>query len=115
MTLTRHVPLRSRPKRDPVTAEVRDEVLWRDKGCLLARIEPEHVCRNRWGTVHSPTDLTELTLEHVKDALTMGKRAPSDPAHLIALCYVGNLRPPTKAQRAAFRAYLSALIPASVA
>jgi hypothetical protein len=27
-----------------------------------------------------------LTLEHVKSALRMGKRAPSDMAHLVALC-----------------------------
>lgn len=31
---------------DPITPEVRAEVLARDRGCVLARFEPDHIC---WG------------------------------------------------------------------
>ena len=102
-------------QRDPVTPETRDAVLRRDGVCVLALYEPEHICRNRWGREHAPTDVSELTVEHVKDFLAMGQRAPSDPEHLVALDFAANFRPPTKAQRAIFRAHLSKFYPASVA
>lgn len=79
----------------------------RDGICVLALYEPEHICRNRWGTEHSPTNVAELTVEHVKDFSAMGRRAPSDPQHLVALDWMANFRPPTKAQRALFRAHLA--------
>lgn len=56
--------------------EVRIAVLERDGGCVAAvalGADPAG-CRGR------------LTLDHVKDAPRMGVRAPSDPAHLVALC-----------------------------
>lgn len=36
----------ARGRQDPVTPEVRAEVLERDGGCVLARFEPDHTC---WG------------------------------------------------------------------
>jgi hypothetical protein len=113
--MLRRTPLRSRPQRDPVTRETRDAVLRRDGICVLALYEREHICRNRWGREHAPTDVAELTVEHVKNHSAMGQRAPSDPEHLVALDFAANLRPPTKAQRAIFRAHLSKFYPASVA
>jgi len=62
-------------RRDPVTREVALEVLHRDKGCVAVWLgESGRDCRGR------------LTLDHVKDQPMMGKRAPSDPAHLVSLC-----------------------------
>lgn len=67
--------LRRKPHKDPVTPEVRLFVLNRDAGCIAVRLGalPEG-CGGR------------LTLDHVKDEPMMGKRAPSDPAHLVTLC-----------------------------
>lgn len=47
----------------------------RDNGCVAVRLG------------ESPADCAgPLTLDHVKDQLRMGKRAPSDKAHLVTLC-----------------------------
>jgi hypothetical protein len=60
--------------RDSVTAELRLAVLERDHGCLGPRLGATDDCAGR------------LTLDHVKDQPRMGKRAPSDPAHLVSIC-----------------------------
>lgn len=88
---------------------LREAVLRRDRHCLLSSIEPEHVCRDAWGTPHAPDDLDRLSLEHVKSDLMMGRRAPSDAAHLVALCAAANIGVPSRSQRDAFRAYLRAV------
>jgi hypothetical protein len=63
-------------KRDLVTEEVALTVYQRDGyGCVAVRLgEPSTRCYGR------------LTLDHVKDQPRMGKRAPSDPQHLVSLC-----------------------------
>ena len=61
-------------RKDPVTPELRVLVLNRDQGCLAPRLGATDDCSGR------------LTLDHVKDLPMMGKRAPSDPAHLVTLC-----------------------------
>jgi len=97
---------RSTVKADPVTTEVRAFVLARDRGCVAAKLDRQHECRDMWGNPHAPGDLARLTLEHVKDELRMGRRAPSDSAHLVALCYGANVGVPSKEVRTALRAYL---------
>lgn len=92
--------------RDHVKPSVHAEVIVRDGACILSFLEPGHVCRDLFGDVHDSRDVGKCTLEHVKDDLRMGKRAPSDAAHMVLLCYAANLRPPTKEQRALFREYL---------
>jgi len=62
-------------RRDPVTSEVRLAVLQRDHGCVAVELGADP------GDCRGP-----LTLDHVKDQPRMGKRAPSDPAHLVTLC-----------------------------
>lgn len=62
-------------RRDPVTPAVRLAVLERDSGCRAPLLGGSFL--DCWG---------RLTLEHVKDDLRMGVRAPSDPAHLVTLC-----------------------------
>lgn len=92
--------------KDPVTAAIRDEVLARDGMCFMFRMDPEHACRDRWGDPHSPYDKTYLTLDHVKDAPRMGRRAPSDARHLVAMCWGANVGVPSKAVRELERVYL---------
>ena len=61
--------------KDPVTPVLALAVLQRDGGCVAVALgEPESNCGGR------------LTLDHVKDQPRMGKRAPSDEAHLVSLC-----------------------------
>ncbi|MES2211325.1 MAG: hypothetical protein V4515_14275, partial [Chloroflexota bacterium] len=93
-------------RKDPVTPELREAVLRRDGMCLLAKVDPGHSCRDTWGVPHAPTDLWRLSLEHVKSELRMGRRAPSDLEHLVAMCHSGNVGVPSKTQRAAIREYL---------
>ena len=81
-------------------------VFIRDGGCVLAKLEPGHVCRDVWSQVHAPNDFDRLTLEHVKTDLRMGVRAENDMDHLVALCGLANFEVPSKAQRALFREYL---------
>jgi hypothetical protein len=104
--LTRHAPIRRRARRDPVSPELRIAVLERDGGCVLWRLDPSHWCRDQWGLEHNPELLEVLTVEHVKSDLRMGVRAPSDLAHLVAMCHSGNVGVPSKSQRQALRAYL---------
>jgi hypothetical protein len=93
--------------RDRVTPELREAVFARDKRCILARLDDQHVCRDQWGQPHMPTATRFLTLEHVHDGYgLMGVRAPSDLRHLVAMCSAGNVGVPTKEQRQAIRAYL---------
>lgn len=105
----KRTPLRRKPQADPVTATVHAAVLVRDRGCVLAKLEVGHRCRDQWGNEHDSRELSRMTLEHVKDALRAGKRAESDPAHLVVLCWSANDRVPTKAQRQAFRDYLASV------
>jgi len=106
--MIRKTPLRRvRLTPDPVTPEVREAVLRRDQMCVLAFLDESHTyCRDAWGNEHPADDLSKLSLEHVKDELAMGKRAPSDPQHLVALCAHANIGVPSKAQRALLRQYL---------
>jgi hypothetical protein len=98
-----------RRKPDPVTASVRWAVMHRDKRCVLSIYDPAHVCRDRWGAEHPPTNTRRLSIEHVKDELRMGVRAPSDLGHLVALCHGANVAVPSKDQRAWIREYLRSL------
>jgi hypothetical protein len=62
-------------RRDPVTTSVCLAVILRDGGCVAPQLGGSVM--DCWG---------RLTLEHVKDELRMGVRAPSDLAHLVTLC-----------------------------
>ena len=82
-------------KRDPVTPELRIAVLNRDRGCVAVMLGAEAGdCRGR------------LTLDHVKDYPMMGKRAPSDMAHLAAICERHHLGGWATAHRPELREYL---------
>lgn len=100
-------PERSTRVVDPVTPEVRSAVLLRDGACVAWLLDRAHVCRDAYGTPHDPRRLAVLSIEHVKDELRMGKRAPSDLEHLVALCYGANVGVPSKELRVELRAYLA--------
>lgn len=100
---------RSVIKADPVTTEVRAFVLARDRGCVAEKLDRSHECRDQWGNPHRPGDLARLTLDHVKDAPRLGKRAPSDPAHLVAMCWGANVLGWASAHRPDERAYLRSI------
>ena len=102
--------MRPRGKRyDPVTPEVRLEVMRRDGECVLKKRDLFHQCRDQWGAWHDSRDVNRLSLEHVKDELRAGVRAPSDVRHLVALCHTANLKPPSKAEREFMREYLAGI------
>lgn len=93
--------------RSPVTPALREAILHRDRGCVLFKLDPDHQCRDVWGTPHSPHDLGRLTLDHVQDGYgRMGRRAPSDAGHLVTLCAGSHLGGWATAHRPDLRAYL---------
>ena len=99
--LTRHNPIRRRARRDPVSPELRIAVLERDGGCVRVLFQEArpHVCDPCVG---------RLTLDHVQDGYgRMGKRAPSDPAHLVTLCEHHHLDGWATANRSLLRQYLA--------
>lgn len=89
--------------------DLRAWVLHRDGECFLYKLDHEHVCRDQWGRVHPPDRIDRLTLDHVKNGPMMGRRAPDDEWHLVAMCWAGNVGVPTREARQAERAYLAAL------
>lgn len=97
--LRRRSPMkRSYRKADPVTPQLRISVLERDHGCVAVALG------------ESPADCAgRLTLDHVKDAPRMGKRAPSDAAHLASVCEHHHLDGWATAHRPELRAYLEAI------
>jgi hypothetical protein len=78
----------------------------RDKRCVLSVLETFHQCRDKWGRPHKPDATLVLTVEHVKSELRIGRRAPSDLGHLVAMCHHANVQVPSKLQRQAIREYL---------
>lgn len=61
--------------RDRVTPGVALAVFTRDQGCVAPRLGGSFM--DCWG---------RNTIAHVKDEPRMGRRAPSDPAHLATVC-----------------------------
>jgi hypothetical protein len=99
---------------DPVTAEVRELVLRRDGGgCVAPVLGAEDECRDRYGrpAIKTLWPLSywpaALTLDHVKDEPRMGKRAPSDPDHLVTLCWHHHLDGWATSHRPELRRYLA--------
>lgn len=126
------------PHSDPVTEDVRDEVMDRDRVhrfanlCHQFEIDPltdEKGAIDMWREAQrnpcvAPTldplgsgpCSGRLTLDHVKDQAMMGKRAPSDEQHLVTLCAKHHLGEGDKggriwatAHRPLLRAYLNAI------
>ena len=87
-------------RRDVVTPETWLEVMTRDAyTCAAGRLGPPDPCRGG------------LTLDHVKDQPMMGRRAPSDAAHLVVICYHHHLDGWATAHRPELREYLRSVTP----
>jgi len=95
--MLRRSPLkRNARKADPVDRETYIAVMLRDHGCIAVLLGADPAkCRGR------------LTLDHVKDQPRMGKRAPSDTSHLVAICEHHHLDGWATSHRPELRAYLS--------
>jgi len=80
---------------DAVSPELALAVLRRDGGCVAVTLsEDPSTCGGR------------LTLDHVKDQPRMGKRAPSDAAHLVSLCWTHHFDGWATSHRPELREYL---------
>jgi len=104
--------IRRKPKSDPVTTALHDEVIARDYlfagGCAAAFLDASHWCADRWGDIRKPDWLPALTLDHVQSGGgRMGKRAPSDRAHLVTLCYRAHLGGWATSHRPLLREYIA--------
>ena len=99
--MLRRSPIRRKPRRDPVTQELRIRILERDQGCVAPRLGGSSMdCGGR------------DTLDHVKDEPRMGKRAPSDAGHLVTLCEAHHLWTGwATSHRDELRAYLRSFLP----
>lgn len=90
---------RSRPtfkrRTDPVTSDVALLVLQRDSGCVAVTLGQD-----------PSTCVGRLQLDHVRDEPMMGKRAPSDPRHLVSVCAYHHLGGWATSHRPELRAYL---------
>jgi hypothetical protein len=107
---------KSRPDADKVTPEVYEEVMRLDGFTCKARELDPHAgeCRNQWGHPFSGTWRQSfgrlgayLTLDHVSEQSTLGKRAPSDARHLIVLCWGHHLGHWATSHRYLEREYLA--------
>lgn len=98
---------RARPSADKVTPELHAYIMERDQMCFAARVDFDHVCRDTYGDIHRSNDKRKLTLDHVHDAATIGKRAPSDRYHLLVLCGWANTQGWASAHRNDEREYLA--------
>jgi hypothetical protein len=117
---------RTRGSTVPITALLRETVFMRDAKAIWEWSEErihhhltfkEFLAQRR----RRPLCLVELldppasarcsgrsTLEHVKDQLRMGKKAPDDEQHLVILCEFHNVwSPPSKVLREKIRWYLA--------
>ena len=72
-----------------IPARVRLAVLKRDHFVCVARILDPAAggCRDAFGRPVYNVPVTDLELDHVRDAPMMGKTAESDPDHLVTLCH----------------------------
>ena len=84
-------------RKDPVTPELRHQVIQRDVNEFIERLPLYSLRRGRVVAVTGCVAVFlapstsgpcwgRLTLDHVKDEQRMGKRAESDPYHLVTLC-----------------------------
>lgn len=114
MRLVLPAPIRVKaPRQDEaVSPGLHRAVLERDRFCFLFLLDPHHVCYTRFGNRHEPDDKLRLTVDHFwLTGARLGRRAPSDLEHLVALCAIENNRPPSHKTREAERDYVEGMYP----
>jgi hypothetical protein len=79
---------------DPVTPDLREFILARDRVCTAVVVGYAHECRDEFGYPHDYRDTRKLSIEHVfVGGRGFGlRRPPSDREHLVALCHGLNRR-----------------------
>ena len=85
-------------------SDLREDVILRDRQCVLALLT-RHMCRDRWGFAHLPTDLDRLTLGHVREH--PGGKRRDDEGWAIAQCGRSNDQHEESANAELVRAYLA--------
>jgi len=95
-------------RRDPVTPDVAEAVFSRDgNACVAPRLGATEECRDVWGNPIRLGSRSGLTLDHVHEGYgKAGKRAPSDPAHLVTVCHHHHLNGWATSHRPELRKYL---------
>lgn len=93
--MIRRVPLvarslRRKPKADPVTPQVRAEVIERDLrvagGCVAPHLDAfAGLCRDRWGTPVLPYARAALTVDHIREE--PGGQRRSEARWLATVCW----------------------------
>lgn len=86
----------------------------RDRSCLAWRFDPEHQCRDEFGTPHAPSDWWRLTLEHVPMVHSLTDPRRDDEAHTVAMCSAANVGGPSTELRTFCRGWLANLYPGHV-
>jgi hypothetical protein len=84
---------------------------WKRRWPMLQGLPDPGPCRNEFGGSINATSLLGLQLDHVKDDLMMGQKAPDDADHLWTVCPWHHVETnwATNAEvRAAARAYIKA-------
>jgi len=91
----------------------RQLVLIRDAMCFLYRLDRSHVCHDAFGGRHYGTDIHRMTVDHfhLHAGGTLGKKAPDDRYHTVAMCHEGNVGCPSAEVRQAERDYIIASYP----
>ena len=78
-----------RAEADKVTPDVRSEVMRRDQGCVANLLGAKDACTDAWGRAlilqgrYTPY---LLELDHIRPAAMTGKRGPSTPRWMVAMC-----------------------------
>jgi len=107
-----------RPKRTRarVTPDTRQRVIERDMAgsldgnpCVAPRLGAKDDCADQWGRPIWVLEERSITLDHVREQPMMGKRAPSDMAHLVSVCWHHHLDGWATAHRPELRAYLASV------
>jgi len=98
-----------------MTGALRLQVIFRDGWCVAETLDPQAgPCRDKWGELlpNNPwPDVWEV--DHVKAEPMMGRKAPSDMAHLVTLCHFHHQGGWATSHRDAERDYLRTLYPES--
>lgn len=93
-----------------MTPALRLRVLSRDGWCVAPALDPASgPCKDTWGDPERGAVWISLTLDHVRDHAMMGKRPPSDEAHLVTLCPHHHLNGWATGHRPLLREYLASL------
>ncbi len=85
-------------------AALRAQVLASDGACVQALLDATHICRNKYGDIHPPDELEQLTLGHVREH--PGGKRRDERGWCLAQCWQSNMLHWESAHAELARAYL---------